>query len=1125
MSKAAYNVYAAGGAVAAAVPYIEDFFATTLYNGDVRYSASPGSVKGIRTDVPLSTTASWSCTTLSNGVYNNDGYSSTTFDSSGNQYVLTTNTAKTSLLTTKINTSGGVEWTRSIAAPANVIWYPTAVIVDSSGNVYASIYKYNSSTNSSSSVLLKYNSSGSLQWQREQIRGTGSTNVFVFYDIKLNSSGDLFAVGTSTQSGTSYGIVCKYNSSGTIQWSLRLTGTEVAAYCQRCFPDGSGNVYVVVQNSTSTPAGDHLFKVDSSGSLLWQRKMVAQSSNAAYMSNVTVDSSGNVIVAGQVYGTSGGITSWMAMLLKYNSSGTLQWSKYFNVQGYSNDWNTALNGVVCDSSNNIYVSGRKYNPASSYDWVVAKYNSSGTLQWSTQLTNYYTSDTAYSIFIHPTTGKLVTFGKTTISGYSGNACWVTMPTDGTATSGYAGIHMEPISPSLVERTPSPVESAGGLTTNFGSAENGYFTDSAGSFTDTSGTSLGFSTLTQNAVTSAAGLVWIKQRTNATNHQLMDTVQGSSYSLVSNNTEAKVTDALNRISFTASGFSLGYDGTSGGTINNGTGSETYNYTAWTFRKQPKFFDIVTWTGDDSSTRQINHNLGATPAFIIIKRTDTTSDWIVAARKNNNTYSNLRLNNTNAELGSFGAYPTGSAFTSSTQLGVGWWSAAGQATLAETNATGGTYVAYLFAHDAGGFGLTGNDNVISCGSVTADGSGSATVNLGYEPQWVLIKSSSAVNNWVILDTMRGFPATGLGNFLNPNSSAAESSGGLINVNATGFYADATLSASTTYIYIAIRRGPMKVPTLGTSVFYPTTYTGNSAQSQNVGFNGDLLFIKQRQSAGDRSVFVDRPRGLRLLDGANSTAEYTPSDFGLSDSQFSSFTKSNNISNYAYIPVGDAGWNGSTNTYFNYVFRRAPGFFDIVCYSGSGSTSAVSHNLGVQPELIFYKSRTNNANWIVHTPDLISQSKFLRLNSSDAAALNSTQAYTNSGTPTSTTITPGSYQLNTSSWNYVAYLFATCPGVSKVGTYTGNGSLQTIDCGFAAGARFILIKRTDNTSYWYVFDTARGIVSGNDPFSYVNLTSTETTGYDLIDPANSGFIVNDDATYPINANGGTYIFLAIA
>jgi len=606
-----------------------------------------------------------------------------------------------------------------------------------------------------------------------------------------------------------------------------------------------------------------------------------------------------------------------------------------------------------------------------------------------------------------------------------------------------------------------------------------------------------------------GLVWTKCRNVNSYHGLIDTARGVNNAIYSNvTTEQQGIGGIT--AFNTNGYSLDNQNI----FNDNSLSQIY--ASWTFRKQPKFFDIVTYTGNSTASRQISHNLGSTPGCIIIKSTTGGTagyPWIVwHTSLSVNTY--LQLNATDAAQSS-SAYVSA---VSSTTFTINSSQAA--------NLTGDSYVAYLFAHNAGGFGLTGSDNVISCGSYTGNGAASNPITLGYEPQWVLLKRTDITGDWGILDTMRGW-SYGDEGVLKPNTSGATDNGNTEgNPTATGFdIGNGNYNINTrTYIYVAIRRGPMKTPTTGTSVFYPTTYTGNSAQSQNVGFNGDLLFIKQRQSAGDRSVFVDRPRGLRLLDGANSTAEYTPSDFGLSDSQFPSFTKSNNISNYAYIPVGDAGWNGSTNTYFNYVFRRAPGFFDIVCYSGSGSTSAVSHNLGVQPELIFYKSRTNNANWIVHTPDLISQTKFLRLNSTDAAALNSTQAYTNSGTPTSTTITPGSYQLNTTSWTYVAYLFATCPGVSKVGTYTGNGSSQTIDCGFAAGARFILIKRTDNTGYWYVFDTARGIVSGNDPFS-LNLASTETTGYDLIDPANSGFIVNDDATYPINASGGTYIFLAIA
>jgi len=94
--------------------------------------------------------------------------------------------------------------------------------------------------------------------------------------------------------------------------------------------------------------------------------------------------------------------------------------------------------------------------------------------------------------------------------------------------------------------------------------------------------------------------------------------------------------------------------------------------------------------------------------------------------------------------------------------------------------------------------------------------------------------------------------------------------------------------------------------------------------------------------------------------------------------------------------------------------------------------------------------------------------------------------------------------------------------VGSYTGNGSTQNIDCGFSSGARFVLIKRTDSTGGWWVFDTERGIVSGNDPLLYLHLTNAENTTLDFIDPYSSGFAVTATSS---NVSGGTYIFYAIA
>jgi hypothetical protein len=118
-----------------------------------------------------------------------------------------------------------------------------------------------------------------------------------------------------------------------------------------------------------------------------------------------------------------------------------------------------------------------------------------------------------------------------------------------------------------------------------------------------------------------------------------------------------------------------------------------------------------------------------------------------------------------------------------------------------------------------------------------------------------------------------------------------------------------------------------------------------------------------------------------------------------------------------------------------------------------------------------------------------------------------------------------LSESGINYITYLFASCSGVSKVGSYTGTGTTLQVNCGFTGGARFVLIKRTDSTGDWYVWDSARGIVAGNDPYLLLNSTAAEVTNTDYVDTYSAGFEISSTAPAAINANGGTYIFLAIA
>ena len=369
-----------------------------------------------------------------------------------------------------------------------------------------------------------------------------------------------------------------------------------------------------------------------------------------------------------------------------------------------------------------------------------------------------------------------------------------------------------------------------------------------------GTATGYAGNEQNIingidVSGKGALIWIKAResTNAISaywnkNQLYDTNRGITYTLHSDTTGAHF-DATDSISTRADGFRLA----SGGSYY-GQNFSGIDYVSWTFRQEPKFFDIVTYTGTGVA-RAISHNLGSVPGCMIIKKTSGTENWLVYHRSLGSPDSNgVQLNTTAGQQGPGITSYWNNTLPTSTQFTVG--------TNDLVNQSGATYVAYLFAHDAGGFGLTGTDNVISCGTYTGTGS-PLNVTLGYEPQWVLVKKTSATGDWILMDTMRGMSMT-TSQWLYPNiaSSGEDASGTQLNPTATGFTVSSSGSGlnggGATYIYIAIRRGPMKVPTVGTSVFSPQVQTPSGGANNNMASNSnfpiDWLPTKQKNTVVD-------------------------------------------------------------------------------------------------------------------------------------------------------------------------------------------------------------------------------------------------------------------------------------
>ena len=610
-----------------------------------------------------------------------------------------------------------------------------------------------------------------------------------------------------------------------------------------------------------------------------------------------------------------------------------------------------------------------------------------------------------------------------------------------------------------------------------------------------------------------GLVWTKSRSDLRNHMLTDTARGATKWLESNGTNTEDTSATIIDQFNSDGYRIGGN-------NPHVNSSALTYASWTFRKAAKFFDVVTYVGDGNTTKTVSHNLGSVPGSIIAKGTSAATDWPVYHRSLNGGTTPeqwyLGLNSTAAQTNAVANW--GNVAPTSTTFTVG----------GNNNANGISYVAYLFAHDAGGFGTAGTDSVVSCGSFTTDGSGNATVNLGWEPQWGLFKYSGGTSNWLMFDTMRGAPVDGNGAHLQPNTSNAEanigSGVGYMCPTPTGF--QAKLGGGVyTIIYIAIRRGPMKTPESGTEVFSAQTFTGTGTNSRvftGVGFPLDLLMLGSRDAvAFSYFATVDRLRGpLPKLQ-----INFTGGDQFNNSSYFTSTIDS--MDGYTGGTADFNQINISGGTRVQYLFRRAPGFFDVVAYTGnSASSQSVSHNLGAIPEMMIVKARnssTADPSWGTYHQAL-GNTKYLRLNQ-NLSALTGSQ-YWNDTSPTSTVFTVGDANaFNKSGDTFIAYLFATAPGVSKVGSYTGTGTTLSIDCGFTAGARFVMIKRTDSTGDWYVWDTARGIISGDDPYLLLNSTAAEVTNTDYIDPLSSGFQISSTAPAAINASGGSFIFLAIA
>jgi uncharacterized delta-60 repeat protein len=349
-------------------------------------------------------------------------------DSSGNVYVTgytdSQGAGVDDALITKYNTSGTIQWQRTLGGSGYDYGY--GIAVDSSGNVYVTGITTSQGAGANDALITKYNTSGTIQWQRI-LGGSGSDQGL---GIAVDSSGNVYVTGytTSQGAGVDDALITKYNTSGTIQWQ-RTLGGSVTDQGYGIAVDSSGNVYVT-GITDSQGAGNYdvlITKYDTSGTIQWQRILGGSSVDVG--NGIAVDSSGNVYVTG--YTDSQGAGGPDVLIAKYNTSGTIQWQR---VLGSSST--EAGYGIAVDSSGNVYVTGRTNGQgAGSNDVLITKYNTSGTIQWQRTLGGS-SNEFGRGIAVD-SSGNVYVTAYTTSTGGTGNDVLITkLPGDGSKTGTY-----------------------------------------------------------------------------------------------------------------------------------------------------------------------------------------------------------------------------------------------------------------------------------------------------------------------------------------------------------------------------------------------------------------------------------------------------------------------------------------------------------------------------------------------------------------------------------------------------------------------------------------------------------------------------------------------------------------
>ena len=332
-----------------------------------------------------------------------------------------------------------------------------------------------------------------------------------------------------------------------------------------------------------------------------------------------------------------------------------------------------------------------------------------------------------------------------------------------------------------------------------------------------------------------------------------------------------------------------------------------------------------------------------------------------------------------------------------------------------------------------------------------------------------------------------------------------------------------------------------------FNTLLWTGDGTSPRSltgIGFQPDWTIIKKRNTAASHVVFdavrtAGSTKGLatnsNAIEGLTAT-EGTTANYGyVSSFDSDGFTVTagalqnayvNNTSdNYVSWNWRASGTSGSSNTdgsITSTVSANTTSGFSIVKYTGTGANATVGTGLGVAPSIVLCKNLSASGNWIMYHSAL-GATKYMVLNDTDAQAT-ATGAW-NDTAPTSSVFSVGTGStVNGSGNNLVAYCFAPVRGFSSMGSYIGNGSTDGSFIYTGMSPAFIMVKRTNTTEGWYMYDVKRDTFNVSDAYLTANTSNAEATLTNGLDILSNGFKMRNTDTGH-NASGSTYIYMAFS